>query len=87
MMVATKPTPTNPVTLNLFQGPLGRKRGARRTVAQPIGMLATAHSGCAEKWALKQVQGDDDFYEFGGKCNHSEQGKNALSGSQSDEIE
>ena len=86
-MAATQPATTKPVTLNLFQGPSGSKRGASRTGAQPIGMLATAHSGCAEKWALKQVQGDDDFYEFGGKCNHSEQGKNALSGSQSDEIE
>ncbi len=52
-------TLTSPVTLNLFQGPSGRKSGASRRGTQPIGLFATARFGCGEKWALKQVQGDE----------------------------
>ena len=64
MMGALSPTQTNPVTLNLFQGPSGRKLGARRTATQPTAWPANARSDCAEKWTLKQVQGD----EYGRKC-------------------
>jgi len=60
MNLTTNPTLTKPVTLNLFQGPSGRKFGANRRGAQPLGLFATARSGCGEKWVLKQVQ-DDDF--------------------------
>jgi hypothetical protein len=72
-------THSNPVTLNLFQGPSGRKRGATRTGTHPAVWLATARSGCAEKWTLKQVQGDEDFV-LGGQFNHREKGENRLFG-------
>ena len=64
------------VTLNLFQGPSGRKPGASRTGTGPTGLLATARSGWEAKWALKQVQGDGVFFkQSGGKFNHSERGE------------
>ena len=61
MMTTTTPTPTTPVTLNLFQGPSGRKLGAHRIATQPTVWLASARSGCGAKWTLKQVQGDEIF--------------------------
>ncbi len=61
MNLATHSTPTNPVTLNLFQGPSGRKSGASRRGTQTLGLLAITRSGGGVKWALKQVQGDDEL--------------------------
>ena len=64
------------VTLNLFQGPSGRKPGASRKGTGPTGLLATARSGRWEKWALKHVQGNGVFFkQSGGKFNHKEQGE------------
>ncbi len=54
-----RPAPINPVTLNLFQGPSGRKRGAIGRGAHLTARLATQASGRGAKWTLKQVQGDD----------------------------
>jgi len=50
---------TNPVILNLFQDPSGRKFGASRIGAMPTNQPTTPRSGCWDKWALKQVQGDE----------------------------
>ena len=44
----------SPVTLNSFQGP------SCPTLGAPIGA-----SVLAEKWTLKQVQGDGDWFEVG----------------------
>ena len=52
-------TLTNPVTLNLFQGPSGRTGGANRTGTLATGLLAAQHFGWGAKWTLKQVQGDE----------------------------
>ena len=57
-MSAAKSNLSGPVTLNLFQGPSGRKRGAIRKDTRPTGRLAMARSVSAETWTLKQVQGD-----------------------------
>ena len=62
MMLSHSPTQTHSVTLNLFQGPSGRKLGAGRTGTQPIGLLANARSGRGAKWTLKRVQGDEIFW-------------------------
>ena len=51
--------PTTLVTLNLFQGPSGSEFGASRMGVKPAGLSATPHSGCWDKWTLKQVQGDE----------------------------
>ena len=53
---------TKPVTLNLFQGPSGHKRGAIRRETHPTVWLATTRSGRGAKWTLKQVQGDEFGY-------------------------
>ncbi len=50
----------NSVTLNLFQGPSGLTNGASRKGANREVMLENQSTGCAVKWALKQVQGDDE---------------------------
>ena len=60
MNFAVSPTLTNPVTLNLFQGPSGRTLGASRRGTQPIGLLANLRSGWGAKWVLKQVQDDEE---------------------------
>ena len=57
-MANRHPAP-NLVTLNLFQGPSGRNCGVIRRGIHPTGRLAAARSGQAAKWALKQVQGDE----------------------------
>jgi hypothetical protein len=55
---------TNPVTLNLFQGPSLRKPGARgRKQAEGLGAYL-ANTALAARWTLKQVQGDDGFYDI-----------------------
>ena len=48
------------VTLNLFQGPLGRfPRSGRVSTHLAVGLRSElTASGSAEEWALKQVQGD-----------------------------
>ena len=53
--------PTNSVILNSFQDLSGRKFGASGTGTQITGSFTTAHSGCGDKWALKQVQGDEKW--------------------------
>ena len=51
---------TNPVTLNLFQGPFLPASGVwSGTVANRVGSYA-ARSGSVARWTLKQVQGDDN---------------------------
>jgi hypothetical protein len=59
VMLAIKPNPTNPVTLNLFQGPSGRKPGSSGRIANRSAWCANARFGRGEKWILKQVQDDD----------------------------
>jgi hypothetical protein len=59
-MIPILSTQPNPVTLNLFQVPSCRK--PRGPVGMPSGaiLLPNNASACAEKWTLKQVQGDDE---------------------------
>jgi len=58
-MLATNPTPTKPVTLNLFQGPFRPTTGA--WVRNPNRGLDSypASTALAARWTLKQVQGDE----------------------------
>ena len=53
---------TAPVTLNLFQGPSRRhapERAAVRLDARCAHSVSPRKTVCAEKWTLKQVQGDE----------------------------
>ena len=59
MSVSSNPTTHNSVTLNLFQGPSGRTNGARGLGGKQASKPASSYSVREEKWALKQVQGDD----------------------------
>ena len=55
------------VILNLFQDPSGRKNRSPRLAryaAQPGGERAKPRFGQAEKWTLKQVQGDEGRLEW-----------------------
>jgi hypothetical protein len=61
-MSLTRTLQTNPVTLNLFQGPSGRQdRSERyaRNLTKGWRGLSNERTGWAEKWTLKQVQGDE----------------------------
>ena len=58
---ATNPNFCGLVTLNLIQGPSGRMHGAIRKGTQPAAPCALVRTGWAEKWTLKQVQGDKEF--------------------------
>ncbi|MBO9499625.1 MAG: hypothetical protein J7496_14975 [Novosphingobium sp.] len=49
----------NSVTLNLFQGPSGRKADRCRIAAKPAGLRVAARFGGSAKWILKQVQDDE----------------------------
>ena len=55
---------TNPVTLNLFQGPSGRALSAKRRGGVLVSSFASQCSGNGAKWTLKQVQGDDNGNGF-----------------------
>ena len=59
MNLAAKLNLSGPVTLNLFQGPSGRTRGASRIGTQLAAQRATARSVWGAKWTLNQVQGDE----------------------------
>ena len=52
--------PTNPVTLNSFQGPSGRILGASWMGTKLACVFAILRSGCGDKWTLKRVQGDEE---------------------------
>ena len=61
MIRAASPN-TNPVTLNLFQGPSCRhapERSVARWAAFGLGSGSALATKLAEKWTLKQVQGDE----------------------------
>ncbi len=60
MMFSHPNNVTSPVTLNLFQGPSGRKGGASRRGNPPLGLLAASRFGRGENWTLKKVQGDEN---------------------------
>jgi hypothetical protein len=52
--------PSEPVTLNLFQGPfLGRDRSTVRQQGRAVSS-PWATTGLAARWTLKQVQGDGE---------------------------
>ena len=53
---------TNPVTLNVFQGPTGRMRGAGRLGRTLASLLAIQRSGRRGTWTLNRVQGDEFGY-------------------------
>ena len=50
---------TIPVTLNLFQGPSGRKYSVIRSGGMAASFRAAQSIGRGAKWTLKQVQGDE----------------------------
>ena len=58
-MIFAHPIPTSPVTLNLFQGLSSRKFGVSRMGTKLAVEPAISRSGHWDKWALKQVQGDE----------------------------
>jgi hypothetical protein len=53
--------PSEPVTLNLFQGPfLGPDRSVVQQQGRAVRSLSAA-TGLAARWTLKQVQGDGEL--------------------------
>ena len=56
--LAVKPILAGIVTLNLVQGPSGRKRSASRKGDQSAVQRANARFVWGAKWTLNQVQGD-----------------------------
>ncbi|WP_298287115.1 hypothetical protein [Novosphingobium sp.] len=59
MNAATHTNLSGSVTLKLFQGLSGRKRGAFRQANQPAARCVKARSVLIPKWTLKQGQGDE----------------------------
>jgi hypothetical protein len=59
-LIGTLAAAPKTVTLNLFQGPSGRMHRAGGMRAVLAGLLAIPYAARAEKWTLKQVQGDKE---------------------------